>query len=67
MKLIYKDMKYCKELEPCKVYCKCGHSIIFPVYDEYKICSHCGRKVKNTSKTRFRYLLLKERNKINED
>lgn len=51
-KLLSKMAEYCRE------YCSCGHSMIITPSRSYTYCSHCGRKVKNKTKGRFRYILL---------
>jgi len=46
-----------KMAEYNRVYCKCGHSAYVRPSRSYIYCSHCGRKVKNNTKGRFRYIL----------
>lgn len=54
------DEKALSELEELKVKCECGHSMVMPVYIDSKICSYCGKKVKNNTKLYFMYKLRKE-------
>lgn len=49
-------------LTGCKVKCKCGHTLEIKPSIEKTTCGYCYRPVKNTSRNRFTYLLLKERN-----
>ena len=45
-----------------KVYCKCGHSIIFtPTAKTNKtICSHCGHYIYKDEKDKFKELMKRE-------
>ena len=43
--------------------CKCGNRVKLPVMKSYIICDWCGRKIKNETKARFKYML---RRKLNE-
>lgn len=45
-----------------RVYCKCGHSAYVRPSLSHIYCTHCGRKVKNNTKGRFRYILLGKMN-----
>lgn len=47
-----------------KVKCKCGHTHILPVQVHFKICSHCGRKLRNDTKAYFMYQLRKKTEEI---
>lgn len=44
-----------QKLEELKVKCECGHTLIMPVQENYLICSHCMKKVKNNTKAWFVY------------
>ena len=57
------DPKAIKELDKLKVKCKCGHSIIIPVYKDFMMCDYCGKKVMNNTILYFKYKLRKELNK----
>lgn len=50
-------------LEEIRVVCPCGHTKRIPVYVDYVICNHCGKKLHNNSKAYFKYRLRKELNK----
>ena len=56
-----------KNIIDTRLKCPCGHVIIFSVLNDYKICSWCGRKVKNKTKARFVYLLRKTMEDKNEN
>lgn len=53
------DEKALSELEKLKVKCKCGHTMVMPVYVDEVICKHCGKKVQNNSKLYFMYKMRK--------
>jgi len=52
--------KYAKALREIHFLCSCGHTIMIPVQDQYKVCSYCGKKNLNTTKARFKYMLRKK-------
>lgn len=54
-------------LEVLRVVCECGHTKRIPVFVDYVICNHCGKKLKNNSKAYFMYKLRKELNKIEKN
>ena len=37
----------------------CGHSNTIPVFDDYKNCRWCGKKIKNNTKAYFKYQIRK--------
>lgn len=49
------DYKLMKERTKYRVYCKCGHSMVFyPIENkDKKICSWCGNYVYKDNKTEF--------------
>ena len=47
------------EISELRVVCKCGHTLNIAVWKDYDICTHCNRKVKNTTLAHFKYNLLK--------
>lgn len=53
-----KEYEKTRKYEDGKVICKCGKRIHFAAYKDKIICSWCHREVKNTSKARFKYLIL---------
>lgn len=56
-----------KNIIDTRLKCPCGHVIIFSVLNDYKICSWCGRKIINTTKARFKYMLKKKMEEENEN
>lgn len=48
------------DYEEAKVICKCGRRMPIPAYKSECRCGWCGRTVKNTSKARFKYVILRE-------
>lgn len=49
------DTKRFNSYSKGKLHCKCGHSLIIPVYKDFCICSYCGAKVINNTKEHFKY------------
>ena len=49
-----------EQLKHLIVKCKCGHMMLMPVQQDFKICSYCGHKVLNNTKLYFLYKLRKE-------
>lgn len=47
------------EISKLRVVCECGHILNIPVQKDYAICSHCNKKVKNTTLEHFKYNILK--------
>ena len=45
------------ELDKSRYYCKCGHSLIMPVWVDRQICSWCGKYVYKDKETEFRYMM----------
>jgi len=43
-----------------KVICKCGRRMPIPANKSECTCGRCGRTVKNTSRARFKYILLRQ-------
>lgn len=41
------------------VKCKCGHSVIIPVYEDKKLCTYCNNYVHNNTPMRFKYYFRK--------
>jgi len=41
-------------MEECRYYCSCGHSVIIPYWQDEKICSWCKHKVRKDDKRYFR-------------
>ena len=41
------------------VKCKCGHSVIIPVYENKKLCTYCNKWVYNNTPMRFKYYFRK--------
>ena len=53
--------KYAKACEEIKMLCPvCQHTLMIPVYIQYKVCSWCGCKTLNNTKARFNYMLRKK-------
>lgn len=53
--------KFDERLEKIKVKCPfCGHTFIIPVFEDYKICSYCKKKVDNKTRVHFRFKMRKE-------
>lgn len=57
--------RYENELTECRVYCKCGCSIVFQVQTDKLICRWCGRTVYNNSLAKFRKVMREELNDNN--
>ena len=49
-----------------KVKCKCGHSIIIPVWVNYRVCSYCGKRIRNNTKAWFKYQFKKKAKEIQD-
>ncbi len=56
--------KLADEYEETKVICKCGRRMPIPAYKEECRCGWCGRTVKNTSRARFKYIILRKQKMI---
>lgn len=57
-----------EEIRQCSVYCPhCKHTIVMMVSTEWCICSHCKHKVKNNSKAKFKYELIKAIRKVESE
>lgn len=56
-------MKLMEAYEDLKVQCECSHKEIIPVWKHTKICSYCGRTIKNNTKQYFIYQM---KNKLKE-
>ena len=41
-------------MEQCRYYCSCGHSVIIPYFVDEKICSWCHRVVRKDKRREFR-------------
>ena len=41
-------------MEECRYYCSCGHSVIIPYWIDKKICSWCHKVVKKDKRREFR-------------
>lgn len=62
------DKKVQQELDKLNVKCKfCGHTMFMKVQQDFKICTHCRRKVLNNSKAYFIYKLQKTMKKEGVD
>ena len=62
------DEKILNAYTRLKVKCICGHTQVIPVFLDDKICTNCGRKLKNTTKLHFMYKMRKElRNEKNKN
>ena len=48
------DEKIIKELTKLKHKCKCGHTMIIPLFKDKIICSHCGHYVYKTKLDEFK-------------
>lgn len=59
--------KYANALREIHFLCECGHTIMIPVQQQYKVCSFCGKKNLNTTKARFKYMLNKTRREKKQD
>lgn len=60
--------KYANALEPIRMLCpNCKHSLMIPVFQQYKVCSWCGFKALNNTKARFEYMLRKKMNQNEEN
>ena len=57
------DNETLDKLNELKVRCECGHTLIIPVYRDYNICTHCGKKVQNNTLLHFKFKLLKQMRK----
>ena len=55
-----------KKLKELSIKCECGHTFIMPVYQDFKICTNCGKKVQNNSLLYFKYKLRKEMNNVKQ-
>lgn len=44
-------------IEDGKSLCVCSHKQLIPPNKKSDICTYCGRKIINTSKARFRYVM----------
>lgn len=49
--------KTMRELEKTKRYCKCGHSLIMPIWVDKQLCDWCGNYVYKDKETEFKYKL----------
>lgn len=43
--------------------CKCGHSVVMPVFVDKKICSYCGNLIFKDKKTEDLYRIREKLNK----
>ena len=60
------DLKM-EEIRECSTYCPyCKHTIVMMACTESCICSHCKNRVKNKSKARFKYELIKAKRGLEE-
>lgn len=51
-----------EQVKDCKAVCSsCGYSATMMANTEFKICTNCGHKMKNNSKARFKYMMMKLR------
>lgn len=41
-------------MEECRYYCKCGHSVIIPYYRDTKECSWCHKIIRKDKRREFR-------------
>lgn len=64
------EKKLYDELTEIRVYCKCGHSIYIPAYEEKIHCNWCGRYVYNKNelgrKAKFRDTFKKKSKELKE-
>lgn len=51
------DVKRDEEYSTCVSKCKCGHSMVMPVYQDKTICTWCGNTIRNSSRSYFKYKL----------
>ena len=59
--------RYYSNTEDTRTICKCGNRVKLPVMKNYTICDWCGRKIINTTKARFKYMLKKKMEEENEN
>jgi hypothetical protein len=52
--------KLADEYLETKVICKCGRRMPIPAWKSECRCGWCGGTVKNTSRARFKYVMLRE-------
>ena len=59
--------KYAKAMRDITYLCPvCKHSMVFPVWQTYKVCSWCGWKVRNNTKEHFKYMLRKKMKELED-
>ena len=49
------------EYEKLKIKCKCGHSIVIPIWMDKKLCNWCNNYVYRNKKLEFKEKIMKYR------
>ena len=66
-KFKHDEERILEDLRECSTYCpNCKHTNVMMAKSKFCICSHCGKKVINQSKARFKYEFIKKTRKLEE-